>query len=171
LSTSRRVFREIEGEGGLLLQWETGGVLHGYPSSVDEALSAGSMVVMAAPAFVVSEAVKRWPHVRVLRVTVGTEAARLPLHPRSCLARTMGGKLQRCLQPVSGELAVDAHVHHSGDLSAAVRSLTEALLRLLNEPEQARPGAATTGSIKRAGVPRAFPSTVLGAIFAISKVQ
>src|SRR5919109_3670865 len=30
LSTSRRVFREIEGEGGLLLRWETGGLLHGY---------------------------------------------------------------------------------------------------------------------------------------------
>jgi ribose 1,5-bisphosphokinase PhnN len=164
LSTSRRVFREIEGEGGLLLRWETGGVLHGYPSSVCEALSAGRMVVMATPALAVSEAVKRWPHVRVVRVTIGAEAARLPLHPRPCVARTMGGKLRRCLRSVNGEDAVDAHVHHSGDISAAVRSLTEALLRLVKEPTRARPGTATTGSSQRAGVPRAtsgaFPSTV-----------
>jgi ribose 1,5-bisphosphokinase PhnN len=154
LSTTRRAFLEIEGEGGFLLQWDTAGVLHGYLSSVCEALSAGRAVVLAAPAFVVSEALKRWPHTRVVRVTIGAEAARLPLRPRACVARTTGGQLRRCLRPVSGKEVVDAHVHHSGDLSAAVRSLTEALVRLLKEPVRARSSTVTTGSRKRAGVPR-----------------
>jgi ribose 1,5-bisphosphokinase len=158
LSTSRRIFREIEREGGLLLSWETGGVLHGHPISVLEALSAGRMVVVAAPAPVLSEAVKRWPDVRVVRVTVGTEAARLPLHPRTCLARMMGAKLRRRLRPVCGEDAVDARVHHSGDLSAAVRSLTEALVRLLSEPQTARLRTAKPRPGKRSSADALTPS-------------
>jgi phosphonate metabolism protein PhnN/1,5-bisphosphokinase (PRPP-forming) len=155
LSTSRSVFREMDREGGLLLSWKTDGVLHGYPISVREALSVGRMVVLGAPTSIVSEAVKRWPHVRVVRVTVGPEAARLPLHPRTCLARLMGAKLRRRLRAVCDEDAVDARVHYSGDLSAAVRSLTLALLRILKAPEQVRLRADKPRRVKRSGSRRA----------------
>jgi phosphonate metabolism protein PhnN/1,5-bisphosphokinase (PRPP-forming) len=156
MSMSRRVFREIERDGGLLLSWESDGVLHGYPISVREALAAGRMVVASAPALVVPEAVGRWPDVRVVQVTVGTDAARLPLRPRTCLARMTGVKpLQRSGAPFS-EDRVDAFVHHSGSLSLSVRSLTDSLHRVLSEPQRARPSRARPQPRKRAG---AQPST------------
>jgi phosphonate metabolism protein PhnN/1,5-bisphosphokinase (PRPP-forming) len=160
ISTSRRVFREIEREGGLFLSWETDGVFHGYAIGVREALSAGSMVVAAAPALAVPEAVKRWPDVRVVRLTVGTDAVRLPLLPRACLARMMGPALCRRSRAICGQDPVDARVHHSGDLSLAVRSLTEALLRVLGEPKEPRPRAAKPRSSSRPRAPRATAALV-----------
>jgi ribose 1,5-bisphosphokinase PhnN len=139
---SRRGFREIEREGGLFLSWETGGVFHGYPMSVGKALSAGCTVVLVVPVPIVPEAVKLWLDARVVRLTAGTDAARLPLHPRSCLARMMGPTLCRRSRAICGEDPVDARVHHSGDLSSAVRSLTDALLHVLREPNERRPRPA-----------------------------
>jgi hypothetical protein len=95
----------------------------------------------------------------VLRVTVGTDAARLSLLPRARLARMMGAKLRRPF-PVCGQDAADARVHYSGDLSAAVRSLTEALLRLLGEPQKPHPRTAKPRSNSPSGAQRATPGVV-----------
>ena len=157
---SRRGFRDLEREGGLFLSWETCGVFHGYPMSVRKALSSGCTLVLVVPAPIVPEAVKRWPDARVVRLTAGTDAARLPLHPRSCLARMMGPKLCRRSRAICGEAPVDARVHHSGDLSSAVRSLTDALLHVLREPNERRPRPAKRPSSSRSRGQRATATLV-----------
>jgi ribose 1,5-bisphosphokinase PhnN len=160
ICVSRRGFRDLDREGGLFLSWETGGVFHGYPMSVRNALSTGYTIVLVVPAPIVPEAVKRWPDARVVRLTAGTDAARLRLHPRSCLARMMGPKLCRRSRVICGEDPVDARVHHSGDLSLAVRSLTDALLHVLREPNERRPRPAKRPSSRRSRGQRATATLV-----------
>ncbi len=66
-------FLALQGDGALTLCWDANGVSYGLPSSLDEDLAAGRVVVAKVSQSVVAEAWRRYPHVLVVEVTARPE--------------------------------------------------------------------------------------------------
>lgn len=141
IAVTRNLFREIERDSAFIAQWEADGHRFGLPNSLHELLMQGKSAVIVAPAEVVAELQETFPIVRVVRLAGQLDAARAPLAPRACLRRIVGPRLAARLEARITLPRTDA-VSHPGDLPSAVRALTEALARIVEERERRKKRAA-----------------------------
>jgi ribose 1,5-bisphosphokinase len=126
---SRRAFRDAERADAFLATWNVRGHRFGLPAALRERLAAGQTVVAAAPADIVPEIRAQWSDLRVIRVMAEIDAVRSALEPRLCLARMMGARMAAARGSLPRGLTVDASIKCANDAPAAVRQLTETLLR------------------------------------------
>jgi ribose 1,5-bisphosphokinase PhnN len=140
---SRRAFRDVERTEGFFATWNVRGHWFGLPASLRDLLRAGRIVVVAAPASIVPDVRAQWLDVRIIRVMAEIDAARSPLEPRLCLARMLGAKVT-AQGPVRRGLNVDASITCANNAPAAVRLLTDAVLRLGGHQPGGFSGRATT---------------------------
>ncbi len=132
LAVTRRLFRQIEQEGGFVATWQSDGQRFGLPDSLRKLLLDGRRLVVAAPAEVVDELRGIGADLRVLRLTCRLDAALASLTPRACLRRIVGSRLAERLEARTFAPRTDV-IPYAGDIPSAVRALTDSLVRLEHE--------------------------------------
>lgn len=123
---SRRAFRDLQRSGAFLVSWEAGGEGFAVPIAARKALRRGRMVVASVP-HGLADARTAWARIHRVRITAGTDRVRAPLDPRACLRRTLGPEMCARVN-LAAPAAIDATVHHQGNVSAVVERLSATLL-------------------------------------------
>lgn len=137
VSVSREMFRDIERDGCFLAAWAAGGHQFGLPQSIRNALIDGSTVVVCVPGHVVADLQETCPDLRVVRLVGGSAAARQSLTPQACLRRMMGPRLAQRLENGRRLQARTEAVSCTDGVADAVRTLTDVLARIGQEPAAA----------------------------------
>jgi len=129
---TRRLFRQIEHEGGFVATWQSDGQRFGLPDSLRKLLLDGRTAVIAAPSEVVDELRGIGADLRVIRLTCRLDAALASLTPRACLRRIVGPRLARRLEARSLAPRTDV-IPYAGDIPSAIQALTDRMARLEHE--------------------------------------
>ena len=132
LVVTRRLFRQIEQEGGFVATWQSDGQRFGLPDSLRKLLLDGRTAVIAAPSEVVDELRGIGADLRVIRLTCRLDAALASLTPRACLRRIVGPRLARRLEARSLAPRTDV-IPYAGDIPSAIQALTDRMARLEHE--------------------------------------
>lgn len=161
LPVSRSIFRQMEEDGAFSATWQAGGHRFGLPASLSNQLLGGGSAVIAAPADVITNLNDICVDVHTLRLVGGLDAAREPLTPHARLHRILGPRQAARLEARSPALRAKA-LTHDGDIRLAVRTLTEALVRIERAHRLLRSGIRPAAKPRASGARlRCTPETVV----------
>lgn len=130
LAVSVREFRKLEKEGAFFLSWSAHGFWYGIPREIEHELRRGCTVVANVSREIVPEACARWPHTRVVHVTIALDALRARLEARGReKARDIDARVARNGRMPALPPDITDEIENSGRLSSAVRKFNALLAR------------------------------------------
>lgn len=132
VAISRPDFERRRDGGGYALSWDAHGLGYGIPSSVENDLAAGRVVVVNVSRGVLDEARGKYPHVAIVSITVSPEilAARLRARGRETEAQIEGRLARAAAFSVTGPDVID--IRNDGDLADSVAAFVTALRGLVS---------------------------------------
>lgn len=140
ITVTRKIFRELEGDGGFLATWEADGHRFGLPVGVCKLLAEGRSIVVATPPEITAALQELGPQLRCVHLTGKLDSARVPLTPRACFKRIVGPRLAARLEARGVGPRSEAIAYC--DLASAVRALSEVLVCIERERQALKTNAA-----------------------------
>lgn len=150
---SRNAFGAMHAGGCMVFAWTEGTRSFGYDAALFAKLAAGEHVVVGVPASggLAATARELWHDVCVIRLEPGTETLRTSLSPQACLSRVAGPVIAGTRLGQILAQSADIRLIDHGDLTLAVRALTEALEALVPLAAVLEPASATTRIVQAGG--------------------
>lgn len=138
LTISVAAFAHYKRIGGFALDWEAHGFFYGVSTAIDTLLRAGKCVVVNGSRDYLATALRKYPHMTAVLITVAPEVARTRLHARGReRPEVIMARVQRAPQ-----IAIPPQQLHTIDNSGPLEHATEALQRVLlgNETDAVHAG-------------------------------